>query len=288
MTKYGHIRYSLPDKQASDYAARAINILIDIQQSAPRMLPIFLAANSVLTLSGVRAYDAYHEFYGFYSDEEENRVAEALQRHGVHILPSGRSLADPTDSRLMFELLNQGGLEGLSENYHIAGDEPWPVVRSIAYSGEGFAAWSGDAERWLTALISDGTLPAAWSEDKLTAHDLRFGMLLGYPARAIESAVWLTLEETDNDGNLPHSGSVAQARISYHDAYFAAWPVYQYAAELRHDPEIQAHESLWSQILAIVYESEWHNQLQSDAAFQEIVRLVKQIEQPDEPIDLNS
>jgi hypothetical protein len=278
MSRYGNIRYVLPPKQPADYAARAINILEAIQKEVPRMLPVFLSANAVLTLSGVRAYDAYHEFYDFYSQEERQAVRAVLQRHGVHSLDSGYKSSEGEGARYIFELLNDGGLQQLADTYKMPGGEHWPYVKAEAYTARGFLVWSQTVERWLHALQTDDSLPRDWLPDRMVPHDLRFGMLLGYPAVAIESSVWLNISADKHGGELPEGEQLMQARIRHHDAYFAAWPVYNYDNDLRHDPAIEAHEELWSAILDTVYGSEWHRQLQEDAAFQEVLQTITRLE----------
>jgi hypothetical protein len=249
-----------------------------VQHVAPRTLPVFLAANSVATLSGVRAYDAYHEFYGFNAQAEEQAAADVLERHGVYLLPSGHEAMGADGGRLMFELLNYGGLESLAGNYKLPDGEKWPIVKANAYTPEGFVAWSTAVESWLTALVDDGSLPLEWKEVPLMTHELRFGMLLGYPGKVLESNLWLELLSEKNDGQLPDSEQTMLARIEHDSEYYAARQTYTIPTELRHDPEIKAHERLWSEVLGIVYDSEWHQQLRANADFIELMRMVEKIE----------
>lgn len=268
----------MPTKVPAVYAKRALDVLQTIGEVAPQTLPIFLAANSVLTISGVRTYDAYREFYDFYNGREKAAVTSVLDNQGITMLFTDQKLRKSSFNDTSFELINNHGLTAVWETYRLPNVDYWPpdIKLDKAYDEAHFLAWSYIVEGALANMMDNDTLPKVWLTDRYAAHNIRFGMLLGYPAKAIESFLWTSSAVIE--ANSITGVKALQARIRHHDAYYAAWPDYDYAAVLIDDPEVIAHEELWSLILDEVYASEWHAGIQADKCFAEALEKVRACE----------
>jgi hypothetical protein len=272
-TVHGIIRYHHPKQNAQYYAARALAVLVDLEEKAPVTVGTFLSANSVLTLSGVRAFDAYHEFYDFVDEHNAAVAGQVLRAHGIHLEYGNRLFNMRRDpSFRVFELLNESAFHELWEVYEFpkgVGNKEISLV--FPYDAVHTTAWVETVDDELASAMSNDILPRAWLNDWYAPLNIRFGMMLGYPAKAIESILWEAI-------GLQHEETV-YAVIEHHDAYFAAQPNYSFAKSLKKDHEIIAHQTLWSQVLDYVYQSPWHAALQQSAAFTSALAALKKCEE---------
>jgi hypothetical protein len=213
---HGIIRYHLPQHNAQRYAEQALIVLKGIEAQAFVTLPTFLSANSVLTLSGVRAFDAYHEFYDYVDEHTAARAGQVLKSHGVHLEYGDRLFnMNRNPSFRVFELLHETGFHELWDTYEFPrGVENKTISLTFPYDAVHTVAWSETVDDVLARAMNSGLLPKAWLNDWYAPLNIRFGMMLGYPAKAIESILWEAI-------GLQHEES-ADATIAHHDAYFAA------------------------------------------------------------------
>lgn len=266
---YGIIKYQPPQRTAATYAKQALAVLRDLERAVPESLPIFLAANSVLTLSGVRAYDAYHDFYDHMPAERIAEVERVLSKHGIIVVRSASAFAPEPEANTTFELVHEATFQNLWQQYELPkGARVDDTIRlDFDIDNLSLTAWSACVEADFAYSMERGPLPAVWLNDRLAPHNLRFGMLLGYPGKAIESCLW---EYSYVEMNEDHE----TVEIDYKDYYFAAWPTYEIKSSQRDDPEIKAHTRLWSDILMEVYESDWHVAAKKLPAFQKALAYI--------------
>lgn len=270
---HGIIQYHLPKQDAYHYARRALDVLTDLESEAFTALPTFLSANSILTISGVRAFDAYHEFYDYTDEHHAALASKVLKKHGIHLEYGNRLFnMHKSPSFRVFELLNESAFRELWEVYEFpAATGNREISLRFPYDTVHTTAWVDTLEDILADAMNTNVLPRVWLNDWYAPLNIRFGMMLGYPAKAIESILWEAI-------GLQHE-EIRNATIRHHDAYFAAWPVYSYAKSLEEDPEIVAHQDLWSAILDQVYNSAWHTELQHTAAFTKVLEQLQQFEE---------
>ena len=115
---HGIIHYHLPAENAQYHADQALRVLADLEVEALVALPTFLSANSVLTISGVRAYDAYHEFYDYVDEHQAALAVKVLRSHGVHLEYGNRLFnMSKSPSFRVFELLNESAFRTLWDVY---------------------------------------------------------------------------------------------------------------------------------------------------------------------------
>lgn len=263
---YSALHYRLPTEPADTYADRALTILQDFSRSHPKLLPYLLSSDLVLTLSGVRAYDTYVTFEGS-SKKAIKQITDFMSDHGLSLFAEISDYEVPTE---YYHLLNHSALEKLSERYDLADwFNPKPP-----YTMERFAVWSYHIEYLLRHHMSEGVLPREWLTDYLAAHDIRLGMLLGYPGEAIAACCWIA---TEGDGAW---STAVSADIAYHDAYHSAWPTYFFSEDIQDLPVIRQHQQLWSDILTAVYESSWHQELLKDQDFKRNAELIASLKEP--------
>lgn len=266
---YGIIKYRMPADGAAAYAERALDILRALEAAVPDCLPLFLSSNSLLTLSGVRAFDAYDAFYDYLNEAQLKTVVETLERKGVVILRMDASFTTYPDPDKQFELIHVEAFRNIWLTYELPRNTNVAMVvkKDISIDNASLIAWMYFIEHELAHAMNNQILPRAWMNDWWAPHHARVGMLLGYPGKAIESLLWgssfIEAGEQRMDAEIQHAGD-----------YFAAWPVYNYKISLKDDPEIVAHQKLWSDILSLIYESDWHKQLQKDESFNKTVQYI--------------
>ncbi len=272
---YGIIKYRLPTEGAATYAGRALDILQSLEAVVPECLPLFLSSNSLLTLSGVRAYDAYDAFYDYLDEAQIEKVVQVLKDKGVVVLRIDASFTTYPDPDKQFELVHVEAFRNLWTTYELPRDSNVADVieADIPIDNAHLVAWMYFIEHELANAMDNRALPRAWMNDWWAPHHARVGMLLGYPGKAIESLLW--------EGSLIEAGEERMdAEISHAGNYFAAWPVYNYKLSLKTDPEIVAHQKLWSDILELVYESDWHKRVKTTESFQKIMQYITIKESP--------
>lgn len=108
--------------------------------------------------------------------------------------------------------------------------------------------------------------------DEILGH-ISYGLLLGYPDKAIESMVdyWVNIEGKDKFASKPIGANILGA-----DYYDCPQPIYQYQRNLVNDGEIQAHERLWSKVIKDFYTSGFFKKLEQNPEFSgQIKALIK-------------
>jgi hypothetical protein len=254
------LHYNLPAESSSHYSDKAISILRNFQKEH---LPYFLSSDIVLTLSGVRAFDTYITFEGLESSTV-SQFRHILAKEGLTLASETSEYEDPVD---FYYLVNHDALQAIPTQYAFKG---W-FNPNPPYTIERMHDWTYHIERTLNNLMADEKLPKAWLADHLSAHNIRFGILLGYPGEAIACGCWM---DVLGEKQMPGARSSA---IAYHDAYDAAWPTYYFTDAVAGNANIQAHQQLWSEILTEVYESHWHLALSNDKDFKDAAASIREL-----------
>jgi len=251
--RYDYFQYKLPDKPASYYIDRAVPVLRELRERFPKQYEeIFCCASEVLTISGVRALDTYYVF-DYAPTELVNEIALFLKSKQLLVAPETFPYADTPNTEQAFSLVHLQAIHEIPDRYgYVPAWQPFHGDK-IQQPQDFFLWWSLWKER-VVYLPDNAThkdpIPAPikqWMQhDAYAAHNMTFGMLLGYPGEAICSTLWES--ERDRDEGLIVDARIAEARR--HDG---AIPVYSYHKELASSKTIQAHEKLWSDILSGVY-----------------------------------
>ena len=238
--------YVLPRLKATEYADRALSILQQIQPVSPKLLPIVLAPDMILTISGVRSFDTYIALNGL-TKSDRTKLADSLEQAGLTLF-SGWSEYD-SSMEDTYSLINHEALDRIPEQYRL----PYWVKPNSPYNLDRFIAWCSIIDQGLTDAMENHKLPTEWLEDLWWApHNIRFGVLLGYPGEAIANLCWAsTMQRRGN------RQEVVSSDIAYWDAYNSTNPTFTYTPDIGNNPHIIKHQKLWSNILAHVYESPW-------------------------------
>ena len=236
-------------------ASQAIAILQTIQKfTAIENLAFWVAPNSILTLAGGRTYcDGV-----FYNDNLS--IISSWQKE---IESGARIIADNFDvlsyevkhertgrdeSYVSYDVFFKKNLASSIKSSRLINDT---VIENLTIDKMGKEIIE------LLRTNVDETI----AEESIRTHVV-LGVLLGYPDVAILDYL---LDDEQRD---PFSAPYIDADIRGAKYYDCPQPIYQYRRTLITNPEIIAHETLWSNILKEYYTSDFHKSLEADPQFQ--------------------
>jgi len=246
MADYDVFEYVLPGESAEVYATNALRILKDLKAEFPDTFRNFAAPSEVLTLSGARAFDTYYELGPDKDEAYKQRLRELLMKHDVLFIDETLPVLGEKNEDNCYSIVHLDALKTIPQTY-----QNLPFWQSFDHTqmrqdSDFFLWWMAwrdgmytRSDNWQNGLLNSwlaGYLPVA--------HDMTFGVLLGYPGEAIVGAI---VDQTDG------SHKTTDAKIHHADKYDGAQPVYNFPAELAENPTIVAHQKLWSDILDAVY-----------------------------------
>jgi hypothetical protein len=223
-------------------------------------LAFWVTPNTILTLSGARPYcdgvfwdDDNKGLLDTWQDEI-NASIKVLQRNcRVIVAEAAVKEARPGEQYAGYELVLEDGLRYVLEHTNLVSSDMYDQL-AATHSLEGIM---GLLEKELLERLHDE------GYDKTHVNDIAFGLLLGYPDKAMLESVKKWGEDRG-----PFSEPDMPADIRGADYYICPKPEYSYPRSLAGDKEIINHEHIWSTILKDYYTSDFHKLLEKDAAFQ--------------------
>lgn len=238
----------------------AITLLKQIQdQCGSAALAYWTTPNTILTLSGARAYCD-----GVFWDDKNKGLLPAWQKEidesiqvikgQCKVLTAEASIneARPGESYAGYELVFDDGLHYVLKQTELIDENLYDQLAAAA----GIGGTLGVLQDKLLERLQD----RGYTKEHIK--DIAFGLLLGYPDKAMLESVKTWDEDRD-----PFGEPQMPADIRGADYYDCPQPVYDYPRSLAGDAEITAHEKLWSSILKGYYTSDFHKSLESDQSF---------------------
>lgn len=234
------------------------------EQLGPQYLAYWVLPNVILTLSGARAYcDGV-----FWDNDEEDvlrkwgqEIAEsaAIIKKGSKVLWSEQGIkeARPGEKYAGYDFIFEAGLLYVLTNTSLLSGALVDQLKHCA-TAEDFSKLMVDNLRSQTKFEN-------LSAENL--NDIAFGILVGYPDKAIVESVKSWQDEQDESNAF--SESLMDADIRGANYYICPQPVYSYPRHLVNDSTITANEKLWSSILKDYYTSDFHQSLESETTFQQ-------------------
>jgi len=245
---------------SSPSAQTAIDILVQLRDKVgPATLAYLVTPNSILTLSGARAY-CDGVFYHSSKKQLTQWTAEMAQSiealksiTDIYFAEAKVDKSTSKESYAGYDAVFMQGLKFVFGNTKLVNDGASELTQQ-RLTGEKLV----DA---ICLLLKHDERFKKYSNENL--NHMAFGILVGYPDKAILGSV------SDWEKDDPFAEPLIDADIRGSWYYICPRPVYSYSRHLVTDPDINAHERLWSTILKDYYKSEFHKQLESDKSFQQ-------------------
>lgn len=239
----------------------AIDTLSHLQDKVgPASLAYFVSPNIIITLSGARAY-CNGVLYPENNEELQDwtrQIAEYLNvlksTTDVYFSESNTAETAVTHEQYAgFDVLLTEGLSNSLKNTQLLDDTASTLIEQKLTGKELM-------DEIVTRLKKNDKL-SDYSEEDL--RHIAFGILVGYPDKAITASI-----DKWGEDRSEALDPLIDARIAEAAHYSCPQPVYSYPKSLENDPDIVAHERLWSSILQDFYKSDFHKKLAKDPAFQ--------------------
>ncbi|WP_329101628.1 hypothetical protein [Streptomyces sp. NBC_01439] len=254
---FSEIPYVPPKATAKDYAGRALELLRGFEHLDPRLLAYMLAPSNILALAGLRSFSPYNDKLRFNLDMP--KFEKLLSDNGLLWLnenPNGNDSDLPS-----YALVNFDVADHLSEAYPLdAIVSTGPVPER---SNWGFFAWVGALDISFARAIENSVLPKQWLADWWSPHNIRFGMLLGYPGAAISSFVQSGIGDKQ-PSEMDHV-TISSGLLSSPDVAFLI------DRNLTAREDVATVIQLWQATLVAVYEVYPEERLMADRDFAAIV-----------------
>lgn len=235
MNNFSELKYQQLSKEPAHYIKTAVDVIRDLQKTAPSSLPYLLEASNILLLAGLRSASPYNDFADLSSDDMSN-LRTLLKIHGIDTCNEATE-----EGSYSYLLTNLSALKNLSSKYNFI-TEDFPV-----YSGgsiKDLMLWTFLCERHLANRMYDlsDPLPIEWSRDYYSPSTLLLGMQLGYPGKAISSLLHSIVSSDKKD-----SRDMVEIVIDNQDG--GAHVTFDVHKSIRQDAEIIEIEKLWKAVI---------------------------------------
>lgn len=253
--RFDELGYVLPAETPEQYAQQASTILEDLIDSDPGTAIYLMEPSAVLALAGLRAQSPYHRFGTEVTADQKQTFDSILHKHDIHRMGD--------DSDTSFFLLNSRGVDDIKNRYTFFADK-W--VSPTTYDSDAeLHAWDNKIRNVLDNAMLDNELPNEWLQAKEWAvNDLRFGTMLGYPGKAISSALWAS-----SKGDVSGSETLSDIIIADGKPYYGTHVSFNVHPSVLESDEIVHLRKLWSKTIEIVYETLPFDELMKNEQFAE-------------------
>lgn len=230
-------------------AAKAANKAIALIEAAyahdPGWLVYLLQHSQILLLAGLRAESPYISFSPLITPLRLKRLRYFLVENGFELMHERASFEKPSH---VYSMQNPRLFARLPEMYEFLQSSTYQWHAPTNYDAQAVIEWCFIVERRLAQMMEDGQLPRTWLFDWWAPHNLRFGMLLGYPGAAISSYLWAGAKEK-------HSGKTSDLiTIGYQepDELLGAEVSFSTGKKTIQQSEIVYTHELWTTVISTV------------------------------------
>jgi len=236
-------------------AITTLSALLD--KTTPAALAFWVTPNTILTLSGARAYcDGvfYHDdkkILEIWTKEMKDSIRVLESITNVYFAEAEVDKSTSKEGYAGYDVILTQGLEFVLKNTKLLGSAKVDLIQQKLKSKQLIEA--------MCLLLKRDERFKHFNKENL--RHIAFGILVGYPDKAILGSV----AEWEKDDPFAEPLIDADIRGSWY--YICPRPVYSYPRHMVTDPDINAHEQLWSTILKDFYMSDFHSKLANNPHF---------------------
>jgi hypothetical protein len=242
--EFTELGYTCPDITPRQAANTALAILQEAEKVDAGYLVYLLQNSNLLLLGGLRAQAPYNEFSPDMDEQRLEKLRQLLLQFDIAMAgEADKYNPEPSDTEI-YSLFNKPVFARLPKEY-AALPEPWLVPTE--FSAIDMKEWSLMMNMRLVRMMEQGELPKVWLRDWWAPHNVRFGVLLGYPGPAISSECWAAATYLAEGREIPIEGCIIRAHSATEtEVGFDSTP------EARKNPEVGKLIALWDTFMGII------------------------------------
>lgn len=242
---FNELGYVLPEGTPKEYSDRAIAILKDLLDSDPSTAVYVMEPSAVLLFAGLRAQSPYHELGSNITEVKKQKLNLLLARYDIYTYYD--RMHYDNKNKNVFSLISKTGLEEVASRYRFF-NKKWILPYDYT-SSTALLEWLNAIEYRVAGYMQSGDLPEEWLRSYWNPSTLCFGVLLGYPGKAISSCLWDLINNSDD------KPKITWIMISDGSPYYGAHVGFDVHAELAMDDQIESLKKLWADTLELVYKA---------------------------------
>jgi len=268
---FQELRYKQPPIKILEAVEKAVLIIKDIYSTVPAALPFILEPSALLLFANLRAESPYHLLDGALDNKQVNELDAVLAKHDIYRFTEELPAESAYPGEEIFSLVSLTALNAIPAQFQCM-QKIWKPLNLTVPFQYAYIEWVFIIERSLAKLMEDGILPTDWLKDWWAPHNIRFGMLLGYPGEAISSALWA---EARKRSGTDTSNAMTELVVATDKQYFGARVGFYVDQSLASSQSIVDTEDAWKKVITQIYEDIPFTELMSNKDFASSYRKLK-------------
>jgi hypothetical protein len=248
-SSFQELQYKQPSIKISEAAEKAVLIIKDILNVVPAAMPFILEPSALLLFANLRAESPYHLLGDALDSDQVSKLDVVLAKHGIYRFTEELPAESAYPGEEVFSLINPTMLNAIPSQYACM-KEIWTPLNLAVPFRYAYIEWAFVTERALAKLMEDGKLPTDWLKDWWAPHNLRFGMLLGYPGVAISSALWS--EARDRSG-MKKRDAMIELVVAIDKQYFGTQVAFYINRAVINNQSVVNIKDTWEKVIAQIY-----------------------------------
>lgn len=248
-SSFQELKYNRSHVKIAEATDRAILIIKEIYHTVPAALPFLLEPSALLLFANQRAESPYHQIGDALNSQQYKKLDTILAKHNIYRFIEKSSAESNSYGEEWFSLVSTTMLNTIPNRYEFIKDSWTPLNLNIPLR-YAYIEWNFIIERTIADLMDGGSLPKEWLKDWWSPHNLRFGMLLGYPGEAISSMLWSTAYEYSSTSK---GDALSNILVAIDEQYFGAQVSFEVNRAATGLESIVNTKDMWKNIIAKIY-----------------------------------
>lgn len=244
-TLYLELGYKQPSIDAKHAATRAIKVIEAAQAHDVGWMLYLLQHSHILFLAGLRAQSPYLSFSPLMTPARLRRFRFFLAEHNIELVGNELSFEDRART---YSFVHPRLVSRLPETYTFLKQPDFTWHAPSGYTTQAMVEWCYGVERYLASAMESDSLPKKWLFDWWAPHNIRFGMLLGYPGPAISSFVWARAKEKHSG----HEEHLSYLSVQQKDELLGTEVGFEVANPASKHREVHTTMAVWEEVIRLV------------------------------------
>ena len=274
LPSFQELQYKYLDIKTSEAVENAVQIIKDVFNTVPEALPFIIEPSALLLFANLRAESPYHLIGDLMGKDRIKMLDATLAKHNIYRYTDELPAESAHPGEEVFSLISPAKLNAIPIQYEFVKEVWIPLNLTIPFR-YAYIEWAFVTERSLAKLMYDKKLPAEWLNDWWAPHNLRFGMLLGYPGEAISSTLWAEAHERSGTSK---NDSTAELVVAIDKQYFGTQVGFDTNQETLNNHSVVNIKDSWKKVITQIYEELPFTELMRNEDFAMSYKQLKQRE----------